>query len=125
MNWLRKMPDSVRTASGMEWVVWRKLPWIALLGTALPLLGLTLLHFWMDAEASAEQARWLQMADYICWAVVIFNLTMVFTVAIGCVIVMVMKGPGYTADSYRVSHSDAPRAQPETDEEASRYRTEG
>lgn len=125
MNWLRKLPNSVRAASGMEWLIWRKLPLIALLGTALPLLGLAILHFWMDAEASSAQARWLQMADYFCWAVVVFNITMVFTVAIGCVIVMVMKGPGYAADSYRVSHSDAPRAEPETEEEASRYRTDG
>ena len=125
MNWLRKLPNSVRAASGMEWLIWRKLPLIALLGTSLPLLGLAILHFWMDAEASSLQARWLQMADYFCWAVVVFNITMVFTVAIGCVIVMVMKGPGYTADSYRVSHSDAPRAEPETEEEASRYRTDG
>ena len=125
MNWLRKLPNSVRAASGMEWLIWRKLPLIALLGTALPLLGLAILHFWMDTEASSAQARWLQMADYFCWAVVVFNITMVFTVAIGCVIVMVMKGPGYTADSYRVSHSDAPRAEPETEEEASRYRTDG
>jgi hypothetical protein len=89
----------------------------------LPLLGLGLLHLFVDAEAASAQARWLQMADYICWAVIIFNLTMVFTVAIGCVIVMVMKGPGYEADSYRVSHSDTPRSKPESDEEASRYRS--
>jgi hypothetical protein len=122
MKWLHKLPDSVRSASGLEWSIWRKLPAITLLGAGLPLLCLGLLHFFMDAEASAAQARWLQMADFFCWAVVIFNLTMVFTVAIGCVIVMIMKGPGYVADSYRVSHSDAPRAEPETDEEASRYR---
>jgi hypothetical protein len=30
-------------------------------------------------------------------------------VAIGCVVVMVMKGPGYVADSLEVSHSDQPR----------------
>jgi len=125
MKWLRKIPDSVRSASGLEWVIWRKLPLIALLGAGLPLLGLGLLHYFMDANASAAQARWLQMADFFCWAVVIFNLTMVFTVAIGCVIVMIMKGPGYAADSYLVSHSDAPRTKPETDEEASRYRTKG
>ena len=91
---------------------------IALLGTALPLLGLLALHTMTDADANASQARWLQMADYFVGAVLIFHWTMVITVAIGCVIVMVMKGPGYVADSYPVPHADRPRATPETAEEA-------
>jgi len=33
----------------------------------------------------------------------------VVALGIGCVIVMVMKGPGYVADGYPVSHSDRPR----------------
>lgn len=42
--------------------------------------------------------------------------------AIGCVIVMVMKGPAYVADGYPVSHRDRPRATPETAEEAAAVR---
>ncbi|MGI9135237.1 MAG: hypothetical protein ACR2I0_15050 [Rhodoferax sp.] len=122
MNWLRKVPSSVRSASGLEWVLWRKLPWIAAVGSALPLLCLLALHALQDRGADSEPARWLQVADYIVAAVVLFHWTMVITVAIGCVIVMIMKGPGYAADSYRVSHSDRPRAHQETDEEAAGYR---
>ena len=33
MNWLQKVPNSHRAASGLEWKLWRKLPWIAVLGT--------------------------------------------------------------------------------------------
>jgi hypothetical protein len=33
-----------------------------------------------------------------------------------------MKGPGYVADGYRVSHSDLPRSQQETEEEAAAAR---
>jgi hypothetical protein len=54
--------------------------------------------------------------------VLIFHWTMVITLAIGCVIVMVMKGPGYMADSYPVSHGDQPRATLETEEEAASNR---
>ena len=118
MKWLQKIPYSVRSASGLEWTLWRKLPMIALLGTVVPLLGLLAVHTLTDADASAAQARWLQMADYLVGAVLVFHWTMVFTVAIGCVIVMVMKGPGYVADSYPVSHADRPRATVETAEEA-------
>jgi hypothetical protein len=122
MNWLQKLPNSVRSASGLEWKLWRKLPLIALLGTVLPLLGLLALYATADPQASAAQSRWLQMAEYFVGAVLIFHWTMVITVAIGCVIVMVMKGPGYIADSYPVSHRDQPRATPETAEEAASQR---
>lgn len=122
MKWLQKVPHSPRAASGMEWKLWRKLPWIALLGTALPLVALLVLHMLTNSDSSPSQARWLQMADFIVGAVLIFHWTMVATVAIGCVIVMVMKGPSYQADSYPVSHSDRPRAAQETDEEAAAKR---
>lgn len=122
MKWLRKVPHSPRAASGLEWTLWRKLPWIALLGTALPLLALLALHLLSDPDTSPAQARWLQMADFFVGAVLVFHWTMVATVAIGCVIVMVMKGPSYQADSYPVSHSDRPRATQETDEEAAAKR---
>jgi len=125
MNWLQKLPHSKRAASGLEWTLWRKLPLIALLGTLLPLLGLGLVHLLADPQASAAQVRWLQLADYVAWGVLIFHWTMLLTVGIGCVIVMVMKGPGYVADGYQVSHSDRPRETLETDEEAANARRGG
>jgi hypothetical protein len=122
MNFLKKLPNSIRTASGLEWALWRKLPWIAGLGTALPLVCLAVLHALADPQTNPEQERWLQMADFMVGAIVIFHWTMVLTVAIGCVIVILMKGPGYVADGYRVSHSDLPRSQQETEEEAAAAR---
>ena len=109
MNWLQKLPNSRRSASGAEWVIWRKLPLIFVIGTALPLAGLLVLHLMTDVTAPAD-ARWLQMADYLVTGVVLVHWTAVFTVAIGCVIVMLMKGPAYVADGYPVSHSDQPQA---------------
>ncbi len=108
MNWLRILPGSVRSASGLEWTLWRKLPLILVVGTALPLLVLLALHL-VYGDGSSAQERWLQMADYIVAGVVIFHWTVVGTVAIGCVVVMLMKGPGYVADPMEVSHSDRPR----------------
>jgi hypothetical protein len=125
MNWLQKLPHSKRAASGLEWTLWRKLPLIALLGTLLPLLGLGLVHLLADPQASAAQVRWLQLSDYVVLGVLIFHWTMLLTVGIGCVIVMVMKGPGYVADGYKVSHSDQPRETLQTDEEAASDRRGG
>jgi len=108
MPWLNKLPNSIRSASGLEWKLWRKLPLILLVGTALPLLVAVLLHL-LSQDDSAEHARWLQMADYVVAGVVVFHWTAVLTVAIGCVVVMLMKGPGFVADGFDVSHSDQPR----------------
>jgi hypothetical protein len=38
----------------------------------------------------------------------ILHLTLVLTLAIGCVIVMVMKGPAYVADPYFLDGSNQP-----------------
>lgn len=74
------------------------------------------------AIVRAAQARWLQMVDYGVGGLVIFHWSVVATVAIGCVIVMVMNGPGYVADGYKVPHSDRPRETMETEQEAASYR---
>lgn len=121
MNWLNRLPNSRRAATGLEWTLWCKLPAIAILGTVVPLLVSVVLHVTADSESDAAQLRWLQMADYFVGGVIIFHWTMVLTVAIGCVIVMVMKGPGYVADGYPLSHADRPRKTPETSAEAARY----
>ena len=123
MNWLEKSTDSVRARSGLEWTIWRKLPLIAIAGTGVPILLAAALHFALDSDTDPEQVRWLQVVDFVVIAVVIFHWTMVLTVGIGCCIVMVMKGPSYTADSYQVSHSDRPRLLHESDSEAAAHRT--
>lgn len=117
MNWLQKVTPIRRAAAGLEWALWRKLPLIFVLGTALPLAGLGLLHLMMDINTPADE-RWLQMANYVVIGIVVFHWTAVLTVGIGCVVVMIMKGPAYTADSYTVSHSDKPRLVSEEDEES-------
>ena len=108
MNWLTKLPNSTRSASGLEWKLWRKLPLILLVGTSLPLAVAVGLHLLTDAQNLAE-TRWLQIMDYVVAGVVVFHWSAVLTIAIGCVVVMLMKGPGYVADGMEVSHSDKPR----------------
>ena len=122
MNWFKKIPHHYCATSGLEWRLWRKLPLIALAGTALPLLCLALVHLMAEPVPDAAEARWIQMMDYMVGGLIVFHWSMVLTVGIGCVIVMVMKGPGYVADGYWVSHSDQPRAALETAEEATARR---
>jgi hypothetical protein len=116
MSWLNKLPNSIRSASGLEWTLWRKLPLIFLVGTAVPLAAAVALHLLTD-QTSTAQLRWLQTTDYMVAGVVIFHWTAVFTIAIGCVVVMLMKGPAYVADDpLEVSHSDQPRSSAQTRE---------
>ncbi len=112
MNWLNKLPGFIRCPSGLEWALWRKLPAIFVAGTALPLLGLGAYHWLADSTTPAAE-RALQLADYMVVGLVVFHWTAVLTIAIGCVVVMLMKGPAYVADGLAVSHSDKPRAEPE------------
>jgi xanthine/uracil permease len=100
----------------LEWSLWRKLPLIFLVGTAVPLAAAVALHLLND-QTSSEELRWLQTMDYVVAGVVIFHWTAVFTLAIGCVVVMLMKGPGYVADDpMELSHSDKPRSSAQTPE---------
>lgn len=108
MNWLTKLPNTTRSASGLEWKLWRKLPLILLVGTSLPLAVAVALHLMTDTQNGAD-TRWLQIMDYVVAGVVVFHWSAVLTIAIGCVVVMLMKGPGYVADPMEVSHSDKPR----------------
>ena len=125
MQWLKKLPGSVRSPSGLEWAIWRKLPAIAVIGTLLPLGILIVLHLTSDTATDTSLERWLQRMDFLVGAVIIFHWTMVLTVGIGCCVVMVMKGPGYQADGFRVSHSDKPRTTQESDAEAELNRNLG
>ena len=113
MNWFNKLPNSVRSAPGLEWALWRKLPAILAVGTVLPLLALGAYHWIADTATPAAQ-RALLLTDYMVVGLLVFHWTAVFTVAIGCVVVMAMKGPAYVADGFPVSHSDKPRTESET-----------
>src|SRR3989344_1513427 len=55
MNWLKKDPRSIRSASGLEWSLWRRLPAIFAWGTALP--ALLLAWAWWSSGADQALAR--------------------------------------------------------------------
>ena len=112
MRWLNRLPGSIRSASGLEWALWRKLPAIWDEGTELTLGALAAYHWLADASTPAAE-RAVLLADYVVVGLVVFHWTAVLTIAIGCVVVMLMKGPAYVADGLAVSHSDQPRAEPE------------
>ncbi len=106
--WLRKWPGFQRSPSGLEWVLWRRLPFIFLVGLSVPcaIMAVAWLLSWGDVDASTQ--RQLTQWVYMMVGLVVLHLTLVLTLAIGCVIVMVMKGPAYVADPYFLDGTQQP-----------------
>lgn len=106
---LKKLPGFVRSPPGMEWTLWRRLPAILLWGTVLPLFFAWVRRWpaWMSAISGDERA--LLIGDYMMIGIVLLHWTLVLTLALGCAIVMLMKGPAYVADAYPLEDSDSPR----------------
>lgn len=113
MNWLKKLPGSQRSPHGLEWALWKKLPKILLLGTLLPALGpLAARLWWTDDPLPAATLRLLTRIDFFAISLVVLHWTLVLTLAIGCAIIIVMKGPAYVADAYEVPHREQPGGAP-------------
>ena len=112
MNLFKKLPGFVETPPGLERTILRLLPHLLLLGTLLmavpPLLAR--LVFW--DSATTEVAARITLVDIYAISVIVLHWTVVFTVAIGAFIVMVMKGPAYVADAYPLDDADTPAAPP-------------
>lgn len=109
MDWFQKLPGFQRTPYGLEWRILRLMPQVALAGTALPAAMAFLARYLIGGSTAAEAARNLQRFEFMMIGLAILIWTLVVTVAIGCVIVWLMKGPAYVADGLPVSHSDTPR----------------
>jgi len=105
---LRKLPDSRREPPGLEWRIWKKLPVFLVAGTAIPLIAYGLAHLFPPADVQSVQKH-LGLVGILVTATIITVWTAVFTVAIGCFVVRVMKGPAYVADAYPLIDSEKPR----------------
>jgi hypothetical protein len=109
MKLLNKLPDSIREAPGMEWFILKKLPLTLALGTLLPLV-ISLTNRFIPPEGTAVQiAKQLKIVDITSIAVIVTVWTAVFTVAIACFVVVIMKGPAYVADAYELVDPERPK----------------
>jgi hypothetical protein len=101
MNWLGKRPGFQRSPHGLEWLLWKRLPAVLGWGTVLP-LAVAALVWWLappQTALAAVDADRLPLIFQLA-GLVVLHWTLVLTVAIGCCIVMLMKGPAYVADPY-------------------------
>ena len=105
---MRKVETSVRSPAGLEWTIFRNLPRIALLSAVALVILRALLGFALALTYRANLAKDLGMLDYTLLGVgVALALFLIFT-AFFCGIILIAKGPQYTADSYEVNDADFP-----------------
>ena len=108
MKLLNKLPNSIREAPGLEWAIFKKLPATLLLGTLVPLV-ISVSNRLLPPEGSMEQiAKHIKDVDILLIATAVTIWTAVLTIAIGCVVVILMKGPAYVADAYDMMDSETP-----------------
>jgi len=105
---MEKHPPDRYYPPGLEWWLLKRIPrmsFFAILGFGLAWLLVRIRPYAGPiAEAEMQIQRW----EFALLGGFIFFITMVVTVVIGCVFVIIMKGPRYSADSYKVEDAERP-----------------
>jgi len=96
-----------RVPPGLEWQILKRLPKITLVGLLIPVAMAVLVRV-LPVEPGIDPAKHVRSVDIFAIATAITFATAVLTLAIGCIVVYVMKGPAYVADAYPLQHSDRP-----------------
>ena len=107
MGLFKKLPDSRRSPAGLERKILRWIPAALTIGLGLLVLPSFILR--LTGQQSWASDGVASMTDIYTIGAVLFYCNMIFTVAVGALVVMLMKGPGYVADAYPLSDADAPR----------------
>lgn len=108
MNWLTRLPGFTRSPPGLERRLLRQLPFALAAGTLVPYLWYLYARLLPNPAAGESVDKYLTGIAIDAIAIVITAWTAAFTLAIGCVIVILMKGPAYVADRYPLSDADQP-----------------
>lgn len=108
-----------RYERGLELLILTRMPGFMLASTAIPLLIslLARLPQLLSGSNNLVSLKTVMSVDIFSIALLITFWTALLTVAIGCIIVWVMKGPEYTADSYHLQDSEYPGREDSTKED--------
>jgi len=103
-----KLPGFKKSPAGLERKILRLIPKVFVAGTALIALPSLVTRLW-----NMDQAPWLihkliTTVDIYAFGLLTVLWTALFTVGVGAVTVMVMKGPAYVADAYPLPDADKP-----------------
>lgn len=108
MKYLSKLPNYRRAPPGLELKILKKMPIVLFGGTVVPLFfSLASRVYPLDGTAQ-RIARQHELVDILSIASVLAVWMTVLTIAIGCITVVLMKGPAYVADAYDLVDSERP-----------------
>ncbi len=109
---MQKHPLDRKYPPGLEWTLFKKIPLLTAVGFLVLGILWAAAYLWPWDGGESEIANLIQRLEFALIGAAIFHLTVILTVAIGCVVVLIMKGPRYTADSYPVEDAERPGRDP-------------
>jgi hypothetical protein len=110
MRWLNRLPDSRRSSPGLEWAIWKRLPAVLLWGTVVPLVFAALAWWFAPSRSVVAEDPAVLLLTFQIIGLVVLHWTLVLTLAIGCAVVIVMKGSAFVADAYPLPEQVEPQA---------------
>jgi hypothetical protein len=108
MNWFEKLPGHRRSPPGLERSILHLLPRALAAGTLIPVFAYLYARYFPSPAEGQTVERYLSDIGILAISVIATVWTAVLTIAIGCFVVMVMKGPAYVADRYPLQDADEP-----------------
>lgn len=108
MKLFNKLSGFATSAPGLERTILHRLPGILLFGTGLLALPSAFARLYPWSESVVDIASRISTIDILAISLVVLHWVILLTVAIGAIIVLVMKGPAYVADAYPLPDADHP-----------------
>ena len=108
---MRKLHNQHHPA-GLEWTILKTLARILFGGIIMTLFMSGFIRLFPIDGSIAEIAKHQTSIDILSISLFFAVLSAVFTVTIGCITVVLMKGPAYVADAYELEDADQPDPNP-------------
>ena len=113
MDLFHKLPGYRQAPAGLERKILRLIPRVFLIGTALIAAPSMLARMMAWSSEPYETSKLITTIDIYAFGLLSVLWTALFTVGLGALIVMVMKGPAYVADAYPLQDAEQPKSDTE------------
>ena len=121
MDPFKKLPGYRKAPPGLERKILRLVPKVFLVGTVLILLPSVVARVWTVADSPWMINKFITTIDIYAFGLLTVLWTALFTVGVGALTVMIMKGPAYVADAYPLPDADKPNEDTNRHTSATRY----
>ncbi len=106
-KYFKKLSGFQRGPTGLEWWLFKRLPKLFVIGSAVLLLA-GYYFYYSAAPAEAEQQKVIYSFLGLFFSYFFFS----GAAFIGCIVVIIMKGPAYVADGYQLPKEDPSKEKP-------------